>query len=309
MSDEADDLRRRAVRATMDALDGLAVLVFDRDLNVVDTYGSVLGRHGYDPAHMVGRPMSETLAATVWKPVAELCERALTGERVTVDRIAQDDIAVYEVTIGPVLIDGRIVGGSIVAREVSELRTAQRGRARDDELRRQWQLSFDSTKRGIMLTDPHTNVIQRVNAAFAADHGGAPEDFAGKPLTEVFSPTARTGINELANFVNREGYLRYETEHVRRDGTVFPVETEVVAARAEDGRLLYRVAYVTDLSEDKAREASERQAVAMFSTALDKAPIGMCLIGLDGRFLRVNEALCRLAGRSEDNCSNSPSSS
>src|SRR4029450_7135926 len=31
----------------------------------------------------------------------------------------------------------------------------------------------------------------------------------------------------------------------------------------------------------------------------DQAPIGMALVGLDGRFLRVNRALCDLLGRSE----------
>ncbi len=299
MSDDGE-LRQRALRASRDALDGLAVLVYDRELRVLDTYGGALARHGYDPVAMIGRSLAEALAPAVWDPLAGRIRRSLQGERFTVDRIAQDDIAVYEVTIGPVELDGQIVGGSVVAREVSELRSVQAGRAKDEELRRQWQLSFEVTKRGIMFTDPHTNVIARVNAAFAADHGGRPEDFAGRPLAEVFSPAARGRISELADFVNREGYLRYETEHMRLDGSVFPVETEVVAARAEDGRLLYRVAYVDDLTERKMREASERQAVAMFSTAFDKAPIGMCLIGLEGQFLRVNEALCRLAGRSED---------
>ncbi|GAA0610669.1 hypothetical protein GCM10009547_10890 [Sporichthya brevicatena] len=299
MSDDGE-LRQRVLRASMDALDGFAVLVYDRDLRVLDTYGGAFVRHGYDPVAMVGRPAAEALLPAVWEPLADRIRRSVDGERFTVDRIAQDDIAVYEVTIGPVELDGEIVGGSLVAREVSELRSAQAGRAQDDELRRQWQLSFEVTKRGIMFTDPHTDVITRVNAAFAADHGGRPEDFAGKPLAEVFSPAARDRVAELADFVNREGYLRYETEHMRLDGSVFPVETEVVAARAEDGRLLYRVAYVDDLTERKAREASERQAVSMFTTALDKAQIGMCLIGLEGQFLRVNEALCRLAGRSED---------
>ena len=31
----------------------------------------------------------------------------------------------------------------------------------------------------------------------------------------------------------------------------------------------------------------------------DQAAIGMALVGLDGRFLRVNRALCELLGRSE----------
>jgi diguanylate cyclase (GGDEF)-like protein/PAS domain S-box-containing protein len=36
--------------------------------------------------------------------------------------------------------------------------------------------------------------------------------------------------------------------------------------------------------------------VELFRTAFDEAPIGMCLVGPDGRFLQVNEALCRMLG-------------
>ena len=41
------------------------------------------------------------------------------------------------------------------------------------------------------------------------------------------------------------------------------------------------------------------QASALFETSFAAAPIGMCLVGLDGRFLKVNPALCDLFGRSE----------
>jgi diguanylate cyclase (GGDEF)-like protein/PAS domain S-box-containing protein len=38
----------------------------------------------------------------------------------------------------------------------------------------------------------------------------------------------------------------------------------------------------------------------VFETAFTSAPMGVAVIGLDGRFIRVNEALCALLGRSED---------
>lgn len=35
-------------------------------------------------------------------------------------------------------------------------------------------------------------------------------------------------------------------------------------------------------------------------TAFSEAPLGIALIGLDGRYLRVNRALCEMLGRAED---------
>jgi diguanylate cyclase (GGDEF)-like protein/PAS domain S-box-containing protein len=44
------------------------------------------------------------------------------------------------------------------------------------------------------------------------------------------------------------------------------------------------------------REAQLRQAQARFRSAFEDAAIGMALVGLDGRWLRANEALARLTG-------------
>src|SRR5690349_12198202 len=46
------------------------------------------------------------------------------------------------------------------------------------------------------------------------------------------------------------------------------------------------------------REPQER-----FRNAFQNAPIGMALVGLDGRFLDVNAALCRLLGYSPEELS------
>lgn len=46
-------------------------------------------------------------------------------------------------------------------------------------------------------------------------------------------------------------------------------------------------------------EAELRQARELFRTSFDKAPIGMALIGTDGRWIQVNQALCDLLGYSE----------
>jgi diguanylate cyclase (GGDEF)-like protein/PAS domain S-box-containing protein len=164
-----------------------------------------------------------------------------------------------------------------------------------DELQRLWQLSFDTTTRGIAVKDPATSVIESVNPSFARMHGGTQADFEGRPLASILSAESAAQIAARAELIDRDGYIRYTSEHVRLDGTVFPVETEVVAARDADGRLLYRIGYHTDLSEQRAREASERQAVERFERSFNEGPVGMLL--LRGRCIeRANEAIAALVG-------------
>jgi diguanylate cyclase (GGDEF)-like protein/PAS domain S-box-containing protein len=67
------------------------------------------------------------------------------------------------------------------------------------------------------------------------------------------------------------------------------------------------IAYIVSwrLTEDSQAEATQsyRQLLdseARFRGAFESAPIGVALVGLDGRFLRVNQALCDMLGRSDD---------
>lgn len=52
----------------------------------------------------------------------------------------------------------------------------------------------------------------------------------------------------------------------------------------------------TDITEFKHREAVLQESVRRFHSTFDSAPIGMALVGIDGRFLQANDALCRILG-------------
>lgn len=130
------------------------------------------------------------------------------------------------------------------------------------ELRRQWESCFAHTSRGISITDPESGVIQSVNPAFARMHGGKVSDFIGKRLTSIFTTESAIRVPELADIAHKTGYIAYESDHVRLDGSVFPVATEVMAARDDDGGLLYRLAWYDDLTDRQRQEARRANDIA-----------------------------------------------
>ncbi len=80
---------------------------------------------------------------------------------------------------------------------------------------------------------------------------------------------------------------RIETTARRKDGVEIPIELAASAVRDAAGWEL--TALMQDISERK-------EQLELFENAFEHAPIGKCLVGLDGSFLKVNPTLCEMVG-------------
>jgi PAS domain S-box-containing protein len=69
-------------------------------------------------------------------------------------------------------------------------------------------------------------------------------------------------------------------------------------AETERERLLIREKTAREQAEEA--NAQLRESEERFRLTIDEAPIGMALVSLDGRFLRVNRVLCEITGYSAD---------
>jgi len=67
----------------------------------------------------------------------------------------------------------------------------------------------------------------------------------------------------------------------------------------EAGRLIGRMGRLRDVQTEHAALEALRNSEQRFRTAMESAPTGMAVVGLDRRFVEVNPALCQLLGRSE----------
>lgn len=171
--------------------------------------------------------------------------------------------------------------------------------AKDEGLRHEWQLTFDLSSYGIAVLDARTGVMKRVNPAFACMHGGLPEHFAGRPIETTLTPEWQARVPEIVTSIHGRGSRSIECDRVRRDGSTFPTTTEIVAARNPDGQLLYRLVFVTDLTEIHARDVARRCAVERFEHVFEEAPVGLVLVR-EGLIERVNAAAENILGASAE---------
>ena len=83
---------------------------------------------------------------------------------------------------------------------------------------------------------------------------------------------------------------------VRSDGVKLPVSLAITAIRDADGMLTGYLGIGRDITAERQAARELRDAEERFRNAFDQAPIGKALVSPDGRFTRVNSALCGILG-------------
>jgi PAS domain S-box-containing protein len=101
----------------------------------------------------------------------------------------------------------------------------------------------------------------------------------------------RTWLDELTTVSTALHHEIKKRESRRLSGAASRLERSLRQASAERERL-----------ERRHREAARglREVRERFEIAFGSAPIGMALIDMDGRWLQVNTALCRITGHTQD---------
>jgi len=81
-----------------------------------------------------------------------------------------------------------------------------------------------------------------------------------------------------------------------RTGEVRWVRARRSARTDPSGQVTHLIGTIRDVTELRAAREATRQAQELFETAFSDAPIGMALVALDGRWLKVNRELRRITG-------------
>jgi PAS domain S-box-containing protein len=152
----------------------------------------------------------------------------------------------------------------------------------------------------------------RVNRAFCEMVGYSEEELLKLDAFTISHPEDEAPLRaEVARLLAGEiKSYQMDKRYFHKDGHIIWAQVHASVVANPDGspkHVLSQVLDVTKLREAQAQreelidrlraktealEASE----ALFRTAMDEAPIGMKIVALDGRFVRVNKAFCDLLG-------------
>lgn len=130
------------------------------------------------------------------------------------------------------------------------------------------------------------------------------EEVIGQPLDMLmpirFAETHRQHLVELGDSPNisRRRGERLQIFGRRKDGGEFPAEASISKLDLE-GEKIFTV-ILRDVTDRNRSEEALIESEERFRSAFEHAPIGMALMGLDGRFLKVNASLLEIVGYSEE---------
>jgi PAS domain S-box-containing protein len=155
----------------------------------------------------------------------------------------------------------------------------------------------DQSNDFIEVIDPATNRYLDVNESACTSHGYTRNEMLSMSLGDIDPDFTSATQERIERELQKVGHMTFESRHRRKDGTTFPVEITVKLVRLDKS---YTVAIVRDITGRKQVEDALRESEERFSNAFNHAPIGMALTSLEGRWLKVNRALCKLTGFSEN---------
>jgi two-component system cell cycle sensor histidine kinase/response regulator CckA len=70
-----------------------------------------------------------------------------------------------------------------------------------------------------------------------------------KTAANFLLPTVRSQIKDYIQQSNEKDHVRFESQQIRKDGTVFPVLVDVTTQKDELGEVLYRIVSIQDITQ------------------------------------------------------------
>jgi len=139
---------------------------------------------------------------------------------------------------------GNLIGIALVFHDVTERRRAE------EALQLRAHLLNEATD-SIIATDLDGNVIY-MNEATCQTRGYSKEEMLNMNVKQLVSPKMTSIVNGRLRRIKKEGAIVFESEHVRKDGSVFPVEATARTVNLGDRTIILFV--IRDITERKKAE-------------------------------------------------------
>ncbi len=294
-----------ALRADLERFQMMIGSVKDYAILMLDTGGCIVSWndgaeqiHGYAESEMIGRHFScfyPPAEVERGQPAMALQVAAAEGRFVEEGwRVGQGGAPFWASVVITALRDekGVLRGFAKVTRDMTARKQTE------EKLQLQARV-IEKMTASVIVMDGQWRIVT-TNPATDQMFGYERGELIGRPvsmLCQADEEEARQAVAEMLASTQGGSKWLEEVRRRRKDGTTFLARTRAGVVEA-DGQPHF-FAIHEDITQRRRVEESLRASEERFSSAFESAAIGMALVGLDGRWLKVNRALCELVGYSE----------
>jgi PAS domain S-box-containing protein len=147
---------------------------------------------------------------------------------------------------------------------------------------------------GIFVTDAGGRYID-VNRAACDLVGYTREELLALDITQLVPPKNRAASMKRFLDLQVNGHFFVESRLLKKDGSGIPVTMNAV--RLPNGLFM---AFCSNITERKVLERSQRDSEARFQKILEKAPLPLCYVNVDGLITFRNERFVQIFGYTAD---------
>ncbi|MEO8258236.1 MAG: PAS domain S-box protein [Acidobacteriota bacterium] len=308
LSDEAARLSEQRLR---DVIDGLAPSMFVGLMTpqglLIEANQPALAAGGLRPEDVLNRPFEETYqwsySHDVQQQLRDAIAGAARGQGIRYDvqvRAADHQFIDLDFSLQPV----RDAAGVVVFLVASASVITERKRTESAlrEVSEIFQLLVDNITDAFWVRSADMQDVLYVSPAFERIWGRSAASLRADPQQWAGFTVAEDRDEVVAAFaaLRRDApSLDIEYRIVRPGGEIRWVHARGFQVRDPAGTLIRLTGIVTDITDRKQAERTLRDSEERFASAFEQAAIGVGLVSPDGRFIKVNRALCDLVGYSE----------
>ncbi len=275
------------------------IIVIGPDYRIVDINNSALktyklqreeaiGRFCYEVTHHAKKPCHLIGESCVLKSVFE------TGISKSLHHSHKDsngNVAHMNLLCSPIKDgNGKVIYMIEAARDVTDLFTAQINTAQSERKFRRLFIKHSAIK---LILDPENGDILEANEAAAAYYGWSTGELEKMNISNISVLSRKRLKQRLLSLKETDG-LRFESRHLKADGTVCYVE--IFGSRIDIGDKLVLHAVIHDITDKKLA----KQQLKLLSQSVEQNPVVIVITDRDGNIQYVNPSFTEITGYSMD---------